>query len=227
MKFTNVLVVLLMVPLMGADTCVGEEDGPDGGSPPPVAPVEPKCSPRSCESGCCLGDICYQNETSTTCGSFGVQCEMCVGIESCQKKDETKGWECLDETTRLWMVQPELAVLPLLDPSDQSAWDADNSDPDVVVTLSCPSGGSVTDVQTSEVSSYTPKWADGACVTTVEDLKRVPLAISVVDVDAFLDDPIASLSYSFKDEDFSKGWIEIPIFQDGASKLRLRLVRSP
>ena len=218
MKIVNVLVCcVLVLPLMGADGGCGM--GTDYEPPGAVTPGS-KCSPQTCQSGCCLGDMCYSGASADACGSVGTQCSTCQSLQTCREQDPMRGRECLADQ---WLIQPEVAWIPFLDPSDGSAWDADESDPDVVVELSCPRGGSTITVRTSEVSSHNPKWSDGPCVAKAEELLKSPMSIRVIDVDAFFDDPIFSGSYAFKASDIGNGWVEIAIAVDGGSKLRLRL----
>ncbi|WP_155893394.1 hypothetical protein [Cystobacter fuscus] len=221
MKISRLFVfALLMLPLMGADCGEGEDE-----TPGVVTPTEPKCSPKNCEDGCCLADVCYRVQSREVCGSFGADCAMCKPLESCQK-DASSDWVCLADPARNWSVQPQSASVPLLDPLDGESWDADGSAPDVVIELGCPMAGVVVNRRTSESVSYMPTWVDGACVTTAAELLKTPVSINVIDVDAFFDDPIFTTSYSFKEADFVNGSVEIPISSDGVSKLKLRLTQA-
>jgi len=215
-----VLICSLMLPLMGADGGCGE--GTDPTQPGVVTPPEPKCSPRTCE-GCCSGDVCHALQTNAACGSFGAQCAVCQGLNSCQFEAQSNDWNCRPAK---YSIQPMMASIPLLDPNDGADWDADSSAPDVVVELSCPKDGSTVFVSTSEVSSYTPTWTNGACEATAEELMKSPMSINVIDVDAFFDDEIFSGTRLFKAVDFEQPAVEIPISTtDATSVLRLKISR--
>ena len=226
MKIARVLAFsILMLPMMGA-----EDSGCGGGTgyeQPGVVPrTEQKCTPQTCENGCCLADVCYKSQTREACGSFGAQCVTCQGLQSCLlDPDTTKGQVCRVDSSSKWVVRPALASIPLLDPSDGASWDADDSAPDVLVELSCPASSAPGIARTSEISSYTPEWIDGSCSATLEEWLKSPVGIKMLDVDAFFDDQIFSDSYMFKDADFGNGFVDIPIAADGTSKLRLKITR--
>ena len=226
MKIARVLAFsLLMLPMMGA-----EDSGCGGGTgyeQPGVVPrTERKCTPQTCENGCCRGDVCYTAQTREVCGSFGADCATCQGLQSCLPDPEPlKGQVCRVDSSSQWSIRPALALIPFLDPSDGAAWDADDSEPDVVVELSCPANSAPVIARTSEISSYMPAWIDGSCSASLEELLKSPVGIKVLDVDAFFDDQIFSGSYVFKEADFSNGFVEIPIAADGTSKLRLKVTR--
>lgn len=77
---------------------------------------------------------------------------------------------------------------------DGTAWDADNSAPDCVVTISVRGAGKGT-VQTTKAQNNTsPAWNQQGTVTIN---RGDTLAVSIVDKDAISDDPIASWSSVF------------------------------
>lgn len=223
MKLSTVVALFVLVlPLMGADD---EGCGPGAVTPGPLPVVEPKCTARSCEDGCCLKDVCYRSQTLEVCGSFGTTCVMCQSLQTCQQQGASQGWECVADLTSKWSVQPQGANIPLLDPVDGEEWDADYSAPDVVVEMDCPIAGVAVPTSTSESSSYHPSWTDGACVTSAQELLKEPVKIRVIDVDAVFDDEISARLYEFTDADFKKGSVEVPTSSDGVHTLKLRLSR--
>ncbi len=113
------------------------------------------------------------------------------------------------------------------DPDGDSAWDADNSPPDIVVTLGCPAASSsdLIEVATPEVESYTPSWTGVRCSSRIDALLDRPLHLRVDDVDIFFDDNIATFTYQLTEADFAQGIVVFPS-QGGMNSLTLQLMRT-
>ncbi|OJH33737.1 hypothetical protein BON30_47270 [Cystobacter ferrugineus] len=155
---------------------------------------------------------------------MGAECSMCQLLQSCQKEDVLRGWECLTDRATQWSLQPLSASVPPSKP-DGGSWDMGSDAPDVVVELDCPVEGTVGKVKTAESPSFTPSWQDGACVTTAPEWRNAPIHIKVLDVDFLSSEEILTTSYTLEEEDFAAGTIELPISADGAHTLKLKLSR--
>ena len=70
-----------------------------------------------------------------------------------------------------------------------SAWDLDNSPPDVMMTLSCAGGQST---NTSTVESYQPAWGSGGCAATGRALRDSGIVWRLDDVDVTTNDTITA-----------------------------------
>ncbi|MFY0579982.1 hypothetical protein ACN28S_42180 [Cystobacter fuscus] len=155
---------------------------------------------------------------------MGAQCSTCQLLQSCQKEDVLRGWECLTDRATRWSIQPLSASIPPLKP-DGGSWDMGSDAPDVVVELDCPVGGSVGKVKTEESPSFTPSWKDGACVTTSPEWMNAPIRIKVLDIDFLSSEEILTTSYTLEQKDFAAGMLELPLSADGTHTLKLRLSR--
>lgn len=90
-----------------------------------------------------------------------------------------------------------------------SPWDIDNSAPDIVVRLKCPSsGGGSTTAETPEVQSYTPSWSGGGCMGKAIDLVEDGVELEVVDIDDVSitgDDEVTSTRFYILENDLLSG----------------------
>ncbi|NVJ06111.1 hypothetical protein HUW63_12815 [Myxococcus sp. AM001] len=113
------------------------------------------------------------------------------------------------------------------DPDGDSLWDADDSPPDIVVSMGCPaaSGSDLLEVATPEVESYSPSWTNVRCSTRIDVLLDRPLQIQVDDVDVFFDDNIATFPHQLTEADFEQGVVVFPS-QGGMNSLTLQLTRT-
>ncbi|GHH02967.1 hypothetical protein [Comamonas sp. JC664] len=203
-----------------AQLLVGCGTAPDDEVPP--GPSEYACNSDSCRNGCCFQNVCYPGKSANACGNRGAQCEACLGLATCSTNQE-----CFEDLSAYWDVQIVSAQIASLDPDGGSAWDADNSPPDIVVTLGCPSasGTELIEVATPEVESYSPTWTNVRCSTRIDALLDRPLQIRVDDVDVFFDDNIATFSHQLTEADFTQGVVVFPS-QGGLNSLILQLTRT-
>lgn len=172
----------------------------------PVTP-DTSCGPHNC-TGCCLGNTCQPGTFDTMCGKGGNACVTCQAEERCSPDKSSSCAPKLDQNSS-WKVQPSTASIKPQDPADGLSWDADDSPPDVVVEMTCPTdAGPFTD-RTSEVSSLTPSWTDGGCTSTASVLLNSPVTVYVLDIDFAFDDPIASFQYTLKAADFEAGGVTL------------------
>ncbi|QSQ26846.1 hypothetical protein JY651_18860 [Pyxidicoccus parkwayensis] len=125
-------------------------------------------------------------------------------------------------------MQPTEASIVPQDPRDNSAWDIDGSEPDVVVELRCPVEGSDQQLvtRTPEVSSYTPRWTTGGCTTTVGALLGQEIQIKFIDVDVAFDDEIISVRYALKEEELRAGGVSLAI-PGYVNSVSLKFTRTP
>ena len=187
-----------------------------------VATPDTSCGPHNCSNGCCLGNTCQPGTVDMMCGKGGSACVTCQTGERCSP-DKQPVCEPKLAPTSSWAVHPFTATIKPQDPADGLNWDADDSPPDVVVVLTCPTDGDPIERHTSEVSSLTPSWTDGECTSTAGALLKSPVIVKVIDVDFAVDDPIAYFQYTLKEADFEAGSVSL-IMPGDVGTLTLRLV---
>ena len=215
----------LAVLLAGASSdgsCGGTEvdDEPEPSTPTPIPTTG--CNAETCE-GCCYEGQCYAGKSFNACGK-GVTCELCTGVKSCSEAQK-----CEYVETAKWKVRPVEASIVPQDPEDNSAWDLDGSEPDVVVELRCPqlSSSSPSVVRTGEVSSLTPKWTGGGeCRVEIGALLSAVTEINIIDIDNIFDDPIGTISHQFTQVELEQGTVMLSL-PGRVNSLSLQMTRIP
>ncbi|NNC04024.1 hypothetical protein HJC10_14355 [Corallococcus exiguus] len=180
--------------------------GPEDFSPGPITedpPLEEICTLANC-GGCCdpTTNKCVEVRTNDACGVTGTKCTKCATGTICHPSQQ----QCYTPTIRT-KIQPLRATIAPQDPADNSDWDVDGSPPDVVINLACPNAKPAVS-PSEEVESFTPTWVKGSCDVLSTDLLSAPIQFSVIDVDAFFDDPIASAQYQITRADIDRGILE-------------------
>jgi hypothetical protein len=145
------------------------------------------------------------------CGKGGNACVACQSNERCSPSKDPICAPKLPPGS-LWKVQPLDATIKPEDPSDGLDWDADDSPPDVVVEMTCPTNTTTVSTRTSEVSSLTPSWTDGGCRSTAAELLKSPVVIKVLDVDFSFDDQISYFQYTLTEADFEAGKVTLIMY---------------
>ncbi len=158
----------------GADT--GTD--PDGGTPDTGV----ACSIKNC-LGCCFNGACQTGTTAVACGSFGVQCAVCLTHQICSDQF------CRVDPEGTWKVQPTDAKIATT--NQGSDWDFGGGAPDPFALLWCPSTSANATSSTPTVNdSFNPTWTTGGCVMKAKDLLSVGYAIQVWDEDISSNDSV-------------------------------------
>lgn len=218
------LLCCLAVLLAGASSngsCGGTETGDETDPSTPTPLPTTRCNAEQCQ-GCCYEGQCYPGKDLNACGK-GVTCELCTGVKSCSEAQQ-----CEFVAAAKWKVRPIEASIVPLDPEDNSAWDIDGSDPDVVIELRCPqlSSGVPFTVRTEEVSSLTPKWTGGECRVEIGALLGAATEIDVIDIDNLFDDPIGTITHQFTQAELEQGTLTLSL-PGHVNSLSLQLTRIP
>lgn len=203
-------------------SCGGTEVGEDlePGTPTPLPTTG--CNAETCQ-GCCYENQCYSGQTFNACGGSGVKCELCSGVKSCSAAQK-----CELVPAAKWKVRPIEASIVPQDPEDNSAWDLDGSDPDVVVEMRCPQLSASTPfvARTEEISSLTPKWAGGECRVEIGALLGAETQINIIDIDNIFDDPIGTITHQFTQAELEQGTVTLSL-PGHVNSLSLQLTRVP
>jgi hypothetical protein len=160
----------------GADT--GDPDGGtvDSGTDSGVA-----CSIKNC-LGCCYGNACQTGTTAVACGSFGVQCAVCLTHQICSDQF------CRVDPEGTWKVQPTDAKIAT---TNQGAdWDFGGGAPDPYTLTWCPASAVSASATPTANDTFNPTWTTGGCVMKAKDLLLVGYAIQVWDEDVSSNDSV-------------------------------------
>ncbi|RKH08927.1 hypothetical protein D7V97_18100 [Corallococcus sp. CA053C] len=191
--------------------CGGGDDPGEDTTPPE------KCSASNC-TGCCFNNTCQTGNTASACGKAGATCAACGTSQVC-RTDQI----CGVDPAGVWLVQPVSAQITA--GNNGTAWDADNSPPDVFVELACP-GMTVASI-TPEVQSYTPAWTTGGCTATAGRLLAEPWRFRLWDSDLSSNDTITGvLLFQFKEEHFTAGTVILQP-SGGMTSITLKVQKQP
>jgi hypothetical protein len=196
--------------------CGGGEDKPDGGNPDDNPGTSQKCGASNC-AGCCFNNVCQTGNTAAACGKAGATCGACASTQIC-KTDQT----CGVDPNSVWLIQPIAASITST--NNGSSWDADDSAPDVFVSMQCP--GAVA-TSTPEVESYNPTWTTGGCTTKASALLANQWVFQLWDSDLSSDDTITSaLGFQFTEQFLTAGTASFQA-SGGMTSLTVQLRKQP
>ncbi len=155
---------------VGSQTCTGgvcSTNGTGGGSG--GGGGTQTCSSANC-TGCCFNNACQSGNTAAACPTN----QIC-------KTDQT----CGVDPDATFKVVPVSAVIKSKRPADNAGWDSetDNSPPDTVVWLACPSTSSTYTLTTPKAAdTFTPMWSAGSltgCAMKARDLLNMNIGFAV------------------------------------------------
>lgn len=175
------------------------------------------CGPSNC-LGCCFNGACQLGTTATGCGKGGSACLQCAANQVC-RADQTCGVD--PEST--WLVQPVSATIA--SSNNGTAWDGDNSGPDVKVYMYCPATSSTASATPEASDTYTPAWSTGGCTAKAKELLADGWGFQVIDVDLVSDDTItAPLAVTMTESMFIQGGFSLqPV--GGLTALQVQLTK--
>lgn len=175
------------------------------------------CGPSNC-LGCCFNGACQPGTTATGCGKGGGACLQCSANQVC-RADQACGVD--PEST--WLVQPVSATIA--SSNNGTAWDGDNSGPDVKVYGWCPDTSASATATPEASDTYTPTWSTGGCTAKAKDLLADGWGFQVIDVDLVNDDTItARLKVTLREQDFVQGGFSLQP-TGGLTALQVRLTK--
>ncbi|MFN7130614.1 MAG: hypothetical protein ACK4N5_00930 [Myxococcales bacterium] len=210
----------------GTDNCGASRNVNCGGCPigencTSAGQCQPPCGPANCANGCCNGTVCMPGTTTSACGTGGGACGQCSGIHVCRADQR-----CGVDPSSAWRVQPVSATVDAVNGSG-GVWDSwDNSPPDVFAESFCPPAATAVATNTPQVSSLTPTWSTGGCVTTAGALLTEPYVFQLFDADpfGFRDNVSARISHQVTEADLAAGSRTFPR-SHAASNIRVQFIR--